>query len=228
MSGFVWNTQGTAVALTLLPHRVGVKRLLLDPIENSDLQQCLDTDPTHRRNIWHGKGHLCNPAGSTQVLEGALLLLSDLQQTPGTRTHFPCQPPPRKLHLFLSGIEGKISRSIIKLRAASIPLFPAPGLAGSCVRVTPSVLPWKELPGNAKNSKRSNQKLLTEQTQGTVPALSSILPLWAARLISAPLIPLKPFLTQELQQNHPSLPCLPFQPLCYSFYQGNMIPKPPF
>lgn len=137
------------MALTLLPHRAEAKWLLLDPSENSNLQECLETDPGYQSSptegtqlAWEGA---CNPAGSTQVLEGALLLLSDLQRAPGTGTQrSPCQTPSRKLHLFLSGIEGKFSRSIIKLRAAFISRHCcASELAGSCVWVTPSVLPWE-------------------------------------------------------------------------------------
>lgn len=138
-----------------------MKWLLLDLTENSDLQQLLETDPGYQTPP-HGmrRGTSVRPAGCklealTQLeahrsCVGApgrgTALLSDLQQTLAPEQGI-CQTPSRKLHLLLSGIEGKIRRSIIKLRAAFVSRHClAPELARSSVWVTPSILPWEGAP----------------------------------------------------------------------------------
>lgn len=138
-----------------------MKWLLLDLTENSDLQQLLETDPGYQTPP-HGmrRGISVRPAGCklealTQLeahrsCVGApgrgTALLSDLQQTLAPEQGI-CQTPSRKLHLLLSGIEGKIRRSIIKLRAAFVSRHClAPELARSSVWVTPSILPWEGAP----------------------------------------------------------------------------------
>lgn len=128
----------------------------------------------------------CELEALTQVMcgapGGALLLLSELQPSLAPEQDIPpgqrglCQTPARKLQLLLSGIEGKIRRSIIKplLQGTALQLSWSGLCLGNAVRLS--------FPGNAKNSKRSNQELPTEQMQGTVPAVSTMQPLWAARL----------------------------------------------